>query len=72
MCIGDNPVARMMPFLIAGIVFAILTSLIYVLPLFAKLGSKSVKILRIVFIVISVILLLLALFEYSIRLQCLS
>ena len=70
MCIGDDPVARAMPYLISGIISVIITVLIYTLPFVKKWNPKYVKIAKIVLIIISIILLFLTFMQYNIRYKC--
>ena len=70
MCVGDDPVARAMPYFISGIILAAITVLIYITPIVKKWKPKYAKIAKIVLIIISVILLFLAFVQYTIRYKC--
>ncbi len=70
MCIGDDPVARAMPFIIAGIISVIITVLLYALPIVKKWKPKYVNIAKIVMIIISLFLLFLIYLQFTLRVKC--
>jgi heme/copper-type cytochrome/quinol oxidase subunit 4 len=70
MCIGDDPVARAMPYLISGIISVVITLLLFTIPFVKKWNPKYTKLAKIVLIIISVILLFLAFVQYTTRYKC--
>ncbi|VVB95137.1 Uncharacterised protein [uncultured archaeon] len=67
MCIGDDPVARTLPYLISGIIFVMLTLLLYIPQLIKDWNPRYVKFSKIVLLLISVILLSSAVVQYTLR-----
>ena len=72
MCIGDDPVARAMPYLIGGMIFLALAVLAYFLDSTEELNAKSGKVQKIILIVLSIISFSMALLQYTINYKCIA
>ncbi|VVB95135.1 Uncharacterised protein [uncultured archaeon] len=70
MCIGDDPVARTLPYLVSGIIFVMLTLLLYIPQFIKNWNLRHVKFSRVVLLLISVILLYSSIVQYTLRYKC--
>ncbi len=64
MCIGDDPVARAMPYIISSIISLIVTILLFTLPIIKRWNSKYSLIAKIIMSLITIILLYLTYVHY--------
>jgi len=60
MCIGYNPVAAAMPYLLSGVILGLINLLIYAAASIKKYDKNYLKLINIILSVISILLLVMA------------
>ncbi len=70
MCIGDDPFARALPYLIATIIFGLITATLYTIPKLKNWNTKYARFAKKIMLLITLALLSLTLFQFGTRFKC--